>query len=224
MALLDTPLTSTHPTPSRTGGLRLRLRHTGRSTVLGLAAFVPCALLPLWLTAAALTPLTFLAPALIPATWLVRRFADAHRRSAVRVLGTTVETPYAEFDGTGPVRRIVTILRDPASWRDALWLLVHAVVASVLSLLSAILLLAVVFYAIFPFLYAVTPPEAFRDAYGLFTIDSLAESFAFVPLAAVAFGLWWVTALPVAKAVAATDRALLQPRRVRTEPETRYAA
>ena len=60
-------------------------------------------------------------PLLVLTVSLTRRLADAHRRRAAAVLGRPVPSPYAPRANSAPAR-FVRIFRDPATWRDLLWL------------------------------------------------------------------------------------------------------
>ncbi|MFI5429082.1 histidine kinase [Aeromicrobium sp. UC242_57] len=73
--------------------------------------------------------------------------------------------------------------------------------------------LAVVWYAIYPFLFAVTPAGTFDVQYGFFTVDTQAESFLEWVWMVVAFGLWWWLEPVFVKWCAQLDRALLSPSR-----------
>ena len=98
----------------------------------------------------------------------------------------------------------------------------------VLSMLVVTLLLAVAWYALFPFLFAITPDGVFDTNYGVFVIDTQAEAFFEWSWMVVAFGLWWWLAPLLGRAKARVDRSLLAPsrtehleRRVQTLSETR---
>lgn len=153
------------------------------------------ALIPLWVTLDALSPLTLLVWTVLPATAVVRAYARANRRAAANVLGTPVPDPYRSTAGQPFVARLRTVLTDPASWRDVAWMFLHAVCSPFLALL--------------PFLYAVTPQFVFgRPFGGLFEIHTVGGSFVMLPLAALAFALWYAAAVPLTRAEAALTRSL----------------
>ncbi|MGH3478853.1 MAG: sensor histidine kinase, partial [Nocardioidaceae bacterium] len=163
---------------------------------------------------------------------LTQQVARAHRWIAGRILGEPIPSPYRPRSGSDRMPsgakewRLIALLRDwardPATWRDLLWLLVSMTAGFVLSLLSLVFLLGVVWYAIFPFLFAITPDGTFDVDYGIFTIDTQAEAFLeWIPgLVFLALG-WWVSPA-LLKARAHIDRALLKPRRTE-ELEERVA-
>ncbi|WP_143167894.1 sensor domain-containing protein [Jatrophihabitans endophyticus] len=208
--------------PRRRNALTERLRLTAHAAVVAPTALAGVALLPLWLTLVALTPLTVVAPLLLPATWLVRRYADAHRRAAARLLARPVGVPYRRLSRPGVISRITTVLRDPASWRDALWLLLHAVVGFVSALLTLVLLLATAYWLVLPFLVHVAP-RAFETSLGFVTLHDAGDAAVLVPLAGIAFQLWWWLTIPLARGRVALDRALLG-RHPRPSRPREYAA
>ncbi|HJP79744.1 MAG TPA: sensor domain-containing protein [Pseudonocardiaceae bacterium] len=63
-------------------------------------------------------------PALPEAVRLQRVLTRSERRRAAAELGKEIRSPYRPARGTW-WRQTVTILRDPASWRDLLWQIVH---------------------------------------------------------------------------------------------------
>jgi hypothetical protein len=210
-ATLDplTPVPDATLPPAR--ALPLRLRLFLRSAVVMLTAFVAITLFCFWVTFAALSPLTLVAPALIPLTALVRRYANRHRRAAATLLGEPVPEPYRAPAAPGLLTRITTLLRDPASWRDAWWLIVHGTAGLFLATLSFTLAAASVFYVVYPLLYAVTPRPVFSRPFGDWShLHRLAETFALVPVGFVLFALWWVVVIPLARAEAGLTRSLLR--------------
>ncbi len=188
----------------------LRLHLLGRSVVVMLTSMIGVALFSVWVTLVAVSPITLVAPLVIPATAVVRAYANRHRRAAGRLLGTAIEAGYRTPDRPGSFRRIWTIERDPASWRDALWLLLHAVVAFVTSTLAFTLFAGAVFYLIYPFLFWVTPEHVFgRPFGGWLELHSVADATIVMPLALVSFALWFVLQLPLTRAELSLTRSLL---------------
>ncbi len=104
-----------------------------------------------------------------------------------------------------------TTLSDPATWRDIAWLLVNAVVGFTLTLLSAVLFLASVFYLIYPFLVWVTPDGVFTEPFGgLFTVN-VATSFLMIPFGFFAFLIWLAAGERLLKGAAYVGKSLLGP-------------
>jgi signal transduction histidine kinase len=63
----------------------------------------------------------------------VRSLAAVERRRAGRLLGDAVPQRYAEPSGSSRAQ-LRTLARDPAAWRDLLWLVLHAVAGTSLAL------------------------------------------------------------------------------------------
>jgi hypothetical protein len=191
----------------------IRLHLLGRSTIVMLTSMTGVALFAVWITLVAVSPITIVAPLVLPATAAVRAYANLHRRSAARLLGRPIHAHYRTSARPGFVARIWTIERDPASWRDTAWLLLHAIVACLTSTLAFALFVGSVFYLIYPFLYWVTPQNAFgRPFGGWLEFHSVADATIMMPLAAVAFTLWFVLQLPLTRMELSLTRALLGPR------------
>jgi hypothetical protein len=195
----DVPATRAVLPPPRHFSLRLHL--LARSVGVMFTSMVGVVLFSLWVTFVAVSPITLVAPLVLPVTALVRAYANAHRRGAARLLGRPVEAGYRRRERPGLIARIWTIERDGASWRDALWLLLHAIVACVTATLAVALFLGSVFYLIYPFLYWVTPPHVFDRPFGdWLRLHSVADATIAMPLGLVSFGLWFALQLPLARA------------------------
>ncbi len=213
MAVIE-DYTGTAPVLPPRGPAPVRLRLLARAVTVTSTA--PFALAPfcLWITMVAVCPLTLVAPLVLPAAVLMRAWARAERRAVGRLTGRPIPDPYRDTRGLSVLGRVSAVVRDPASWRDARWLFVHAVVGWFLAALSLTLLLGSVFYAIYPFLYWVTPHNVFgRPFGGLIELHSLAESFWFVPLGVAVFALWWAVVTPLGRAEVGLGRLLLPPAR-----------
>lgn len=162
-------------------------------------------------TALALAPLTLTMPLALATGRMRRGLANTHRRWAGRTLDTPVYAIYRRPDGAGVPRRVLTIVRDPATWRDLLWLFLNGIVGVFLSILSLILLLASVFYLIYPFLWWVTPPNVFDADYGLFQVHDVATACYVMPLGLVSFLLWFFGTATLLRTDARLARSLLRP-------------
>lgn len=71
-------------------------------------------------------------PVVAGALGATRRFADVHRLEAGRIRGTVLGRTYVTEPGPRP-RDLVASMRDPRTWRDALWLTLHFLVGQVVS-------------------------------------------------------------------------------------------
>ncbi|WP_439664695.1 sensor histidine kinase [Lentzea sp. HUAS TT2] len=190
--------------------LLVRLRQLGWSLVLLLGAAAGASLATLWITSTSVIVLGAGIPLTLLATVLVRWFADLHRQWAGDRLGEPVPRSYLPLPPTW--RRLWTILRDPASWRDWAWLVVNSLTIWVTSGLSVVIFLLGVAALIYPILYGLTPPQVLRTPLGEgFRLDSVQKSFALVPLGAVLLLLWYATSAPLANLNALVIRSLLGP-------------
>jgi hypothetical protein len=158
-----------------------------------------------------LSALTVGVPLVIATASLRRSLADVYRRWAGRVLETPIPSPYRAPDRPGVGRRVTTILRDPATWRDLLFLIVNSVVGVVLATLSVSLFLGGIMYLIYPFLWSVTPPNVFSTNFGVFRVHDLATSYYVMPLGVISLLLWWFWSPRLLRANARLARALLSP-------------
>ncbi|MGH3250283.1 MAG: sensor histidine kinase [Trebonia sp.] len=200
--------------PALRSGLAVRFRLLGWSVLLALGSMAGAGLLALWICALTVVGVGAGIPLTILSTASVRWFADSHRRWAAHRLGVPVARPYPPASpppADGALARLVTILRDPASWRDLTWLAVNSVTGLFTCGLSAVFFLLGVFYLIYPLLVAVTPPAVFRSPLGFFQLHGLGESFTMVPLGLVFFVIWYGTAFRLATLNARVIRALLAP-------------
>jgi signal transduction histidine kinase len=201
------------PTSSvaRRSGVALRFSLLGWSFVLLLALVLGAGLLSLWIAAVSVVAVGVGIPLTLLSTVLVRWFADLHRQWAADRLGEPVARPYLPIPAGGWLVRLWTILRDPASWRDWIWLVANSIIGWFTYGLSFVFFLGGIFYLIYPFLYAVTPPEVFRTPLGFYRLHSVTESFTLVPLGPVFFVIWYFTAVRLANLNARVIRSLLAP-------------
>jgi hypothetical protein len=210
MVLMTDPTTAPAvlPQPKR---MPLRLFLLGRSAIVMLTSLIGVVPFCLWVTLVAVSPITLVAPLVLPATALVRWYANIHRRGAQNLLGTRVDSFYRDPERKGVLGRVLGIIRDPASWRDAWWLLLHAIVGCVTSAFSFVLFASGVLYLIYPFLYWVTPPHVFNRPFGdLVHLHSVGQAAAMMPIAIVLFALWYVLVIPLVRAELSVTKAFLR--------------
>ncbi len=148
---------------------------------------------------------------------LTAQLADAHRFIAGRVLGVDIQRPYRRSTSSSPRGLLRTWVTDPARWRDYGWLWVKITVGWATAWIAFGLFLGVLWYAAFPFVYWVTPDGAFDMNYGIYRLDSQAESFLEWIFLLVAFALWWMLVPPLVRFVAILDRGMLAPSREQLE-------
>ncbi|MFI6785649.1 sensor domain-containing protein [Micromonospora sp. NPDC050276] len=167
----------------------------------------------LWITSISIAALGAGIPLTLLATVLVRWFADLHRQWAADRLGEPVPArPYQPTPDAGWPVRLWTILRDPATWRDWIWLVVNSITIWLSCGLSLLFFIFGVVYLTYPLIYQLTPSQVFRTPMGEgFRLHSVAQSFGLVPLGPVFLLLWYVTAVRLANLNARVIRALLGP-------------
>jgi signal transduction histidine kinase len=188
------------------------LRLLGWAAALAPLAMVGILLFVLQVTFTYLIVVTVGVPALILVMPWVRGYADFHRRWAGRMLGEEIPSPYRQRpEGTNWLGYLPTFLRDPATWRDLVWLLVNATAGFTLCVLAVALNGSIAWYAVFPLVYAVTPDGVFDTNYGLFKVDSQLTAFLPMWFGLIAAGLAWYCTRPVLVAYAHVVRWLLAP-------------
>jgi hypothetical protein len=191
-------------------GPALRLTLLSWSLALMARALIGIGVFCVWLTGVVLAPFTIGIPLTLIGIAASRWLADRQRRWASRVLGAPIRSPYRPRPPAGNwLRRARHELADRATWRDAWWLLLNGIVGFFLECLSLSLLLGGVFYLIYPFLYAVTPPDVFRTPFGFFTLHTVGQAALLIPLGVWLIGLWYACAPGLARADARLARALL---------------
>ncbi len=189
--------------------LRARLDATRLAAVRTLTGLVAGLLFSAWLTAAAAALTSVLAPLILPVTALVRATCDADRLRLGRLTEAPAPAVYRPLRGNA-LRRARIVLGDPASWRDAAWLLWSALLGWVLAALTVCLFAGSIFYLFYPLLYAIAPPPVFREPFGSWShLHSVAQACAVMPTAALCVVLWYATTVPLAQADAAVARACL---------------
>lgn len=171
-------------------------------------------------------------PFVLVAAWLTRRYADVHRLIFARAVDVRIMRPYRPWPGqaggttTWPararsvLRRLPALARDPASWRDLLWLLLNSTVGFAVQLLGIVLAAIVLWYACLPLLWWILTradgPElaeqVLRTDFGIWTIESQATAGWAGPLLALFFLLlWWWLAPLLLRSYARLSGTLLGP-------------
>ena len=144
---------------------------------------------------------------------LNQQLANLHRRLSGRILGTTIERPYLETASVSGFGLLKRWMNDSARWRDWAWTWMSASIGWALSWIAFGIGLGVVWFAIYPFIFAITPDGTFDVNYGLFKIDTQAESFFQWTWSLLMFGLWWKVMPILMRWRAELDRSLLAPSR-----------
>ena len=118
-------------------------------------------------------------PLVVGAAILFRWTAELDRRNAAWLLRRPVRGRYRE-PGSGFMALLATTLRDPQTWRDLIWLVVHSVVGFAFGCIALGLVALVFGIATLPAWYWSLPQGA--DV-GAWNADALGEAFAFALLA-----------------------------------------
>jgi signal transduction histidine kinase len=202
--------------------------------VLSAFSLVGLVLLVVAVLGAALIPLWVGMPLALAAVAMLRRFAGRHRSWAARVLGGEVDRPYRPQPPGGWIARLKVIGRDPATWRDAAWVLLNASLATALRLVPLALFTAAVAALVFPAVWPYLPPTDDSNWVGVVKITG--PGAVPEPLGAILIAfqgllvllLWWWATPRLLRADARLARWLLAPTersrlasRVRQLAETR---
>lgn len=178
------------------------------SLVLGPATFVWAVVTTL---VSGVLSFTYLAPpTFLVVTWVTRRIARLERLRASLVLGRKVEAPYLPWPAGNPWARGRALVREPATWRDLVWLLLLfplGLAGGLTGVIVAVVDLATIVAPVW--LWAVPNPYLppivdwlFNTAGGRFVLTAL--GLALAPAA------WWLVT-GVAKVQARVATALLEP-------------
>lgn len=160
--------------------------------------------------AAGLLCLTLIGIPLLPkAARAVRSLATAERRRSGRLLGSTLPQPYPELSGSSTTQ-LRTLLHDPATWRDLLWLATHATAGMLLGISWLALCLCVVAAPLVMLIWWTQPPDT--PVTFFVAIDSWPRALTIPPLIAAGASTLLIGAgPPIATAQATLYRSLLAP-------------
>jgi signal transduction histidine kinase len=103
-----------------------------------LLAFAGLALFIVTITGFGLVLVSVGIPMLLACLPLVRWHANVHRRWAGKMLGAPIPTSYRPRRPGNVLVRLWGVARDPATWRDLLWLLVNSTVGLVLTIVATL--------------------------------------------------------------------------------------
>jgi signal transduction histidine kinase len=138
----------------------------------------------LWVTAVSvsLSLLVFIVglPVIMLSAIAFRWCADLDRRNAALVLGRRLHGPYRDHGGDRFLARFSSTVRDPQTWKDLLWLIVHSVLGFGFGVAAVTAIAQIVAVAVMPLWYWAVPEGV---DWGIFNIDSLWEALLVAPLA-----------------------------------------
>ncbi|UGQ08905.1 sensor histidine kinase [Yinghuangia sp. ASG 101] len=206
-------------------------RRGGIDALRGLALIVPMvAGLVLFCLTVTFIPLmiigvgVFVVPMLIAGT---RALADVARRRAELWGGVPIARPYRprpEFDTglAGLIQRCRWLMRDPATWRDLLWLIGDWVVGFFLAILPLAFIAEGLFGVIQPFLWKTLDNAGGNNWYTFLKIDSDGTALLAVPLGLLYVVIGFLIAPKTLRAHAVWTRSLLAPTRAAMEMRVRH--
>jgi len=202
-----------HPDESFAAGLRRRVELTGWALAYVLITVPALALLILTSVSLGVAIVGVGMVLLIVLVPVLTGLTNVHRALAGYLLGTEIERPYRRSTGRTGFGLLREWAADPARWRDFGWTYASVVAGWALAWIGLGLGLAVIWYLIFPFLWAVTPDGTFETNYGIVTLDTQGEAFLQWSFLIIAGYLWWKLEPLIVRARARLDRALLAPSR-----------
>lgn len=142
----------------------------------------------------------------------VRSFADHHRRLVGDLTGVPVSDPYLPVpDGASAWKRFVMIMKDQATWRDFLWLIVNGTLGMVVGCLPAAFLGEVIVLLVQPVVLHSIDPQGLSVWVGWVEVTDAESAAHAMPFALVYLFLFWVLTPVLLRWYAGTARWLLEP-------------
>jgi signal transduction histidine kinase len=152
-------------------------------------------------------------PLLLWTVPVVRSFANHHRRLVGGLTGRPVPDPYL----SPPVQatswqRFALIMKDRATWRDLLWLLVNGTAGLLVGFLPALLLAeAVLLLAVEPLMFGLFDPQGWSTWVGWIEVRNLSTSLQAMPFGLVSLALFWMGTPTILGWYAGLARRFLEP-------------
>ncbi len=138
--------------------------------------------------------------------------AELDRRNAALVLGAPLHGRYRDHAGEQFLTRLFSPLRDPQTWRDLAWLVLHSLVGFAFGTVALMAIGVVIGALTMPAWYWAIPDG---PDFGVWNIDSLPKALVVVPVAAVLAAVTAGLLRLMALGESALAAALLGPRRDR---------
>ncbi len=124
-----------------------RLRLFGVALLMAVLAALGLVLLVVLIVGSVLVTVWIGLPILLAGVFVLRQLAGVHRRLHEMLLDETIPSPYLQPAGGNLFNRLRGLVRDPATWRDLIWLVVNSTAGLVISLVAVVEgLLDVVFW------------------------------------------------------------------------------
>jgi signal transduction histidine kinase len=174
--------------------MTIRLRQLGWALALLPLTITAIVLLVFELVAIGFVAIWIGVPLSIGVIALIRRYADRYRLWATTTLDVPVPRPYRTEPAGGPLSRMRSAFRDPATWRDLGWLWVNATAGMALCATQIGLFFGGLGYLSLPFWWHFLPEDAVFDVLGPFlrVHDTPSAALAGVLFGALYLGLWWM--------------------------------
>ncbi len=150
-------------------------------------------------------------PIMLASAYVFRWTAELDRRTVSLFLGRRVRGRYQDHRADTFLGRMAATFRDPQTWRDLSWLIVHSLVGFAFGVAAVTLVAIVLGTATLPLWYWTIPDGV---QFGLWTVDTLPEAIASAFLAIPAAAVTIVLLRWMAWTEALIATALLGPRRV----------
>jgi len=125
-------------------------------------------------------------PVILASAWAFRWTTELDRHNAALVLGSRLRAPYRDHGGERFLVRLGNTMRDPQTWKDLAWLVVHSVVGFGFGVAAISAIANVIGVALLPLWYWALPEGV---DWGIWNVDTLPEAFLTmllaIPLAAL---------------------------------------
>ncbi|HEX5497349.1 MAG TPA: sensor domain-containing protein [Mycobacteriales bacterium] len=196
---------------------RLGHRITRRLTLVGWAsamtglAVVGITVASLTLTALGLATVWVGLPLFVGSVWWLRGLADMHRAWAAEVMGIPVARPYRTVPDAGWLARFTAVVRDPATWRDLVWVAVDGTAGVALCVSVMATLLAGVGGLLLPAIWTQLPPHATIRISGIPVTDLPSAAYVGVPAGVLYLAVWWWATPWLMRGYAGLTRWMLAP-------------
>lgn len=202
---------STLYSPSFKGHLARRFAHLGVAFGLLALAVVGLVFLVLTLVSVPLVLVSVGIPLTIAVVWLSRGITRAQRAVFRRLFGKRIDNPYRPWPRGHIGLKLLALTKDVTVWRDIAWHAINSTLGFLVYLTAIVLFAASLFYLVYPILWLAWP-SVFNTYFGLH-IDNFATAMWGLPIAAIAFSLWWWLGDMMLDSYASLATLLLRPTR-----------
>ncbi|MDQ1295224.1 MAG: hypothetical protein QG608_3109 [Actinomycetota bacterium] len=144
---------------------------------------------------------------------VVRSFANHHRRLVEGLTDRPVPEPYLPVPAQASSwQRFALVMKDQATWRDLLWLLVNGTAGLLVGFLPVVLLAeSVMVLAVNPLVFALFDPQGMSTWIGWIEVRDFDTALQAMPLGLVSLALFWVGTPALLGWYAGLARGFLEP-------------